>query len=744
MAFSFFNSFVPVPMALMEREEKGKMRGRRLWCIILCLVVFFTCFHIQPAAAREEYRIGDVDGNGSVDSQDALLVLQSLVGAYSLTAVQQKAADVEGNGEISSVSALCILQFSVGILYRFEAEPPFDTSKAYKQDETADCSFQITTEGLVENTVYCLQNSLFESDDPFYTADFIRFAVSLQGLINRDYGMTHTALVYLMVDGKDQAWYEYMAGEGKMLQNARVVSIGTAQEFFQIFRSQINHCGIILWDSAVPATANVAATICGVDGYLPVQYDPSLESFYQTILEYEIPQKQSLVGMFSGQAGSKIPDTRLNSSGSAKCDAYLWAMEHYMDRCTSNYIIYTLDGAGCVKGNPLQQPSAKDNCLYNHDYYIARRGFFFDLTCFNGEAPCDDLNQPLGADADTLHKLLLRRYENANGAFGQILGFPPWWMKYTTHLNRGSLQPTSLEWIYVEIATSYNLAKEADAAHPCWMSNGSAYYKYKSTVERFVSNRPAKKQTFDESVCYFTFYVGDYDSSAWLKTHVANFWMNKNRRGEFPLMWAFNPNLSNRVPMVFDYVYENKTPNDYFTAGDSGAGYVIPALLFQESTARTLPDAGEKWKKYCLPYYEKFDLDITGFIINGYNRMSPKIMDVFNRLSKTGSFHNDSNLPLVSYKGVPYMYLNNGVSGSESSLQDSVRGMYTHFRSKMKGTNFAGFRTVVNSPDEMYNLQKAFVEYANAKENGFTYEYTDSYTLFDLVEQSGQTVPIMQ
>ena len=50
--------------------------------------------------------------------------------------------------------------------------------------------------------------------------------------------------------------------------------------------------------------------------------------------------------------------------------------------------------------------------------------------------------------------------------------------------------------------------------------------------------------------------MGDYDSSAWLKTHVANYWQD-TARGTLPLNWGFNPNLSDRVPMVWDYVMEN-------------------------------------------------------------------------------------------------------------------------------------------------------------------------------------------
>ena len=58
------------------------------------------------------------------------------------------------------------------------------------------------------------------------------------------------------------------------------------------------------------------------------------------------------------------------------------------------------------------------------------------------------------------------------------------------------------------------MAMEADAAHPCSMSNGSLMYKYRATATEY-KNTDTKEEdmlTFDSSKRYFTIYVGDYDS----------------------------------------------------------------------------------------------------------------------------------------------------------------------------------------------------------------------------------------
>jgi hypothetical protein len=57
-------------------------------------------------------------------------------------------------------------------------------------------------------------------------------------------------------------------------------------------------------------------------------------------------------------------------------------------------------------------------------------------------------------------------------------------------------------------------------------------------------------------------------------------------------------------------------------------------------------------------------------------------------------------------------------------------------------TNFSSFRSVRKYTDETVSSIKAFIEYANAKNDGYTYQYVDMYTLFDLILQSGQAYRI--
>lgn len=605
-----------------------------------------------------------------------------------------------------------------------------------KKDTSPDMSFKVSTSGLTPKTLYRVTHRVFEGMENLYEKDAARLICSLQGLINRDYETNGNILVYVINDHLDDFWLDYIMGEGKSFHHLALKDLNSFEEFLEIFREIICSCGMILWDENVPATANVAATVCGLEGYLPVKYDENDDSLYNQLKKAGVPEKQSLVGLF-GKDGSIDM-----GSGSAKCDAYLWAMDKYFDRCSSRYIAYVLDGASCSRTSPCYNPQSPSNvfsnCIYNHDYYIARRCFFFDLTCYDKEAPIDDPNQRLGTDRETFIKILRRRYDRANGEIGQLLGFPPWWMKYTKDSGTGGVIATVLEWDCVCLGSAFNLAKEADAAHPCSMPNASAYCNYKSHVKEYRWPRPKERLKFDKNTKYFTIYGGDYDSAAWLRNHVCNFFSHENARGSLPINWAFNPNLSERAPMVFDYVYENMTDNDFFVAGDSGAGYVIPYGLTAECDYRENPPAIFEWAEYSKPYYERFDYDITGFIINGNETVTNEIMAAFNRISPKGSFHNSLKRPLTVYNGTPYLHLQNEVSGKPDRIEASLPVMYEYMSDYMGKFNFSGYRTVCDSPDETKQLVERFIAYAKEHDPRFEYKYVDIHTFFDLVLQSGQ------
>lgn len=555
--------------------------------------------------------------------------------------------------------------------------------------------------------------------------DMVRLISSLQGRVNKDAPNTGIYL-YQMFDGFDSFWLDYISEDGKLLEKQTRRDLGRWDEVWEIFGETIKQYGLVIWDENVPATANVAATICAVEGYLPVRYDESEGSLYTWLTDKGVEIKLSLVDMFDGQLGSTIADTSIPSTGSIKCDPYLWALETYGERVNPTMLGYILDGATTVADNPMYQRAESTNPdwnqLYSHDYLIYNGCFFVDLTCVSDEKPCDDPNQPMGTDAETLHTILDYFYNKNNGKMAKLMGFPPWYLKYSNFGSRGKLNPTELEFAFTATITQYNFVKEADAAHPAWMTNGSIYTQYVSTAKPENTVSPLTEE-FDEDTYYFTIYMGDYDSSAWFKSNVPTFFMQDQDRGRYPLMWAFNPNLGDRVPMVFDYVFEHATENDYFVTGDSGAGYINPDML---------PDL-DTWVEYNRPYLAKYDMDIVGFIINSKSEMTEEIMAAYAEIAPVGSFHNDISTQLVVYNDrTVYMHLMNEIVPSGDDF--TPRQMYDYLMGN--GTNFAAYRAVNKSPTAINEAIDKFIAYAEKK--GVTVKCVDPYTLFDLVLQSGQ------
>ena len=76
----------------------------------------------SDTSSELNYRLGDVNGDGSINATDALMILQNAVKLIELQEAQALAADVTGEGDINASDALCVLQYTVKLIDRFPAE----------------------------------------------------------------------------------------------------------------------------------------------------------------------------------------------------------------------------------------------------------------------------------------------------------------------------------------------------------------------------------------------------------------------------------------------------------------------------------------------------------------------------------------------------------------------------------------------------------------------------------------------
>lgn len=93
---------------------------KRLIFVLVTITLLFSLVPVEMVtiASAENIR-GDVDGNGTVDSTDARLLLQYAVGKVDASAIDLAAADVDGSGTADSTDARWILQYAVGKIHGF-------------------------------------------------------------------------------------------------------------------------------------------------------------------------------------------------------------------------------------------------------------------------------------------------------------------------------------------------------------------------------------------------------------------------------------------------------------------------------------------------------------------------------------------------------------------------------------------------------------------------------------------------
>ena len=568
--------------------------------------------------------------------------------------------------------------------------------------------------------------------------DHAHFVSSLQGIVNRE-----TARLYVYFigdeDGRiDRFWLEKLRGSGEWLAD-EALEVGSLEDLVDRFRGDIG--GLVVYDENIPATSNVASTVAGVENLACVRFDADPGSLYHRLaldsMGPKLPVKVWLINrdgtsMFAGRG--TIPGTAAPSTGTAKCDAYIWAKEKYLDtgRCNPVKMGYYLDAYW------LRKPEGyiPNHTLTNHDYFISHKGFFFDLSPWEDEAPVDDPNQPLGTDVTTLRAIMHSAWERIEGkAMIHVGGFVPWDKKYTTVNAAGKHEAVPGEWRYAEIISCFNGYMDADALGIGCMANASVFQHF-PLEERY----PQKLPTLDDlraaglidsdgtvsRKTYVTIYVGDYDSAAWLYHKVPEFWSDP-ARGTVPLGWAFNPNLADRFAPGMAYARKHKSQKDFFVAGDSGAGYLNPGHLQEPRRFSGLPSGVDTWAEHCKRYYRQWDLSITGFVIDGYAPpMSDEVKDAYTTFSQSGIVAQKIGRWGV-YKGMPFIRMDLDLTGTPEESADMVLG-----RAAEQRPEFFIFRTILWSP----SAHKKMFDAIKASPKGADVEIVDPYTLMLLVRQN--------
>ncbi len=567
--------------------------------------------------------------------------------------------------------------------------------------------------------------------------DIANLISTLQGLVNRDgqrLFIRFTAANNFSED-VDGFWLNYLTQEGNFLGEKNVVTVQSPMTLLNLFKDYYK--GFAAWDSAVPATVNAVATACGADDLLPVRYSTVRNSLYWYLQNNSaFAGKEIKVNLGEKFTGSgTIYGTETPSTGSRKNDAYVWAKENYLDthKTNSHMMAYHVDAYG--SNTVFAAYSDLQNMfLSNRDYYIANKAFFFDLSPMEFEIPDDDPDQQnIDTDNGTIDYATFNAIMRSQAAYAEsadeskpidVGGFTPWHLKYTRYTNPVASGEVTCEWETVWLFSIYNAYINADAPSYTAMANASIYMNY--TMKASYTQKGAKtvKESLpaenEQGVNYLLFYMGDFDASAWLNTAMIKLW-NDSRRGEIPLCWTFSLDIAKRAGHVVDMMYSTATANDYFVAGDNGAGYLNP-MAYANSMHEGVYGNLDLWAAYNKVLYERFDIDYTGFVVTR-SSISKEIVECYAKFCKGMS----TNFP----------YNGEAVDGIQTVSSIDYNGnadsFVKNFSVKKAGdqSTFRNVRFILRDPSNVYELyQKLTQEYKD-----YNFRIVDPYTFYGLMAQ---------
>jgi len=559
--------------------------------------------------------------------------------------------------------------------------------------------------------VYDLTHTASAGRDPVarrHAWDEQHLVAALQGLANRNSPQLY--VLFVGEHGKtDQYWLDKLRGSGldggQWLADRPIAKARDVTDLLQRFKS--TYRGVVVYDEHVPATAVIASTVAGADDLLPIRFDDSPGSLYhQLVLDLAGPRLTVKVRLINADGSPMFTG---NITGSAKCDALLWAVDHYLKtgKCDPTRLAYYPDAYWI--DHALDVPSDR-TLLCNHDFFISRRAFFFDLNVWEDESPSDDPRQPLGTDLQTLRTILRAAHDRAKGRMIAVGGFTPWDQKYTNHTG-GKHEGVATEWRYAAILSSFDAYMDADAPGLNAMANASVFQHFPLNDRYPQKSIPTEAQLHARGFLdaggkvvphnYASIYVGDYDSAAWLYQTMPRIWDDPNR-GSVPLGWAFDPEIADRFPLGLHYARATASANDTFISGDSGYAYLNPGGLVPPRKWSDLPSGLPAWEALCTQAYRRWDLRVTGFVIDGFSpRMNAQVKSTYARFSPGGVVEQISDTPASLVNGVPFLRMQRDLPEPGKAVA-AVEKAFSE--SKPLQPHFAIFRTVLWTPTQHKQL----------------------------------------
>jgi hypothetical protein len=524
-------------------------------------------------------------------------------------------------------------------------------------------------------------------------------AACLQGIINRK-----SPVVYILSrkNTRPQYWLDVLSKDGRWLQGREVKPMADLGELRQLADMRLK--GAIIWDPAVPASANVATTIAGVHD--AVVLSPEYAGRY--VKQWQLPVLEDLRGRFTGA-----------ETGSKKNDAYRWAIREYLakGKCSSHLLCLFEDSFSTRTRGDLSY-------VLTRDWAVKNRAFVFDLSPWGDEKPQDDPDQRLGSDLETYRLLLEATLRQSKGKHTtELSGFFAFSKYANMPDHKSAHEPVPTEWETVWLISPYNCYQNT-VSSDCF--NQSLHSQ--APRQPLKQNRTAKKLPL-ENKTYLCILMADYDSTTPLYDFLPNYWQDSHR-GEIPFAWGVNPNLLDTYPDLIAYFYSTASAADTFTADASAAGYMNPNRVRKEY----LP----LFVKHNRRFYREADMDLSPMVLD-WDEPTPEVKDAFRQFSPNGfativiDYHNHGGKhpkPHV-WKGMPVLQLLNHVGQISDPEQAAVAMAAAIKENGNQPPAFHFFRIVWTSPT---HVAKALAALRKNRPD-LNFEVLDPHTFFALFKE---------
>ena len=460
---------------------------------------------------------------------------------------------------------------------------------------------------------------------------------SLQGIINR---ASPELYVLSRTNKRPQFWLDLLAKDGRWLQGRERRPQPDLSALVKLAGRRLK--GVIIWDPAVPASANVATTMAGVHD--AVVLSPEFAERY--LPQWRLPVLKDLRSQFTGA-----------ETGSRKNDAYRWAIREYLAKglCSSHLLCLFEDSCSTRARGDI-------GYVVTRDWAVKQRAFVFDLSPWGDEKPGDDPSQRLGLDLETYNLILAETLRQAAGKhMTELTGFFAFSKYSHTPDHPSAHEGVPTEWASVWLMTPFN----------CYQNTISSDC-FNQSLHSQAPRRPLKQHhnanpVALEKKAYVCILMADYDSATPLYDFLPNHWHNADR-GKTPLAWGINPNLLETYPDLIAYFYETATAADSFTSDASAAGYMNPNRIRKEY----LP----LFVRHNQQFFREADMTIAPMVLD-QDQPSPDVKDAFQQFAPDGfativddQHGRGGRLPERQiWKGMPILELLNDTCNSKESSQ---------------------------------------------------------------------------